>query len=283
MPVTGRSASFELVEFKWTLEAATNFFGLLGTTTLTTAIASAITQVSSANAQMAAATTDTQILAAQTAQTTARTALALAMSNLTKPMLLLNETIEGTAIGYSRTNCTPAGGSLVYSWDSSTGGYKTNETSFTKTITAGQTWDYQWAFYLRNAKSWANRLISSVDATANTITFPANGATFTTGDQVVITADSGGTLPGGLTQDPGSTRASVVVELSSPTGTTTITSALRPLGGGANIDITSVGSGSLRVRSADGDIYAYRIEDNQQAASGEITFKLTHYKRVFTV
>lgn len=239
MPLTGRAPTFELVEFKWTLEAATNFFGLLGTTALS--------------------------------------------ASASKPIILLNESTEGTSSGYSRTDCTPAPGSLTYSWDAGTGGYKTNETSFTKAIPTGQTWDYQWVFYLRNAKSWANRLIGSIDTSANTISFPANGATFSTGDQVVITADTGGTLPGGLTQDPGSTRASVVMELSSPTGTTTITSALRPLGGGANIDITSLGSGSLRIRSADGDIYAYRVEDNLQSASGEITFKIIHYKRVFTI
>jgi hypothetical protein len=239
MPTITRIPSFDLEEFKWTLESATNFYGALGTTA-----------------------------------TTAATSF---------PIFLLNEVTEGTAIGYSRTDCTPAVGSLTYFWDEALSAYKTNETSFTKTIPAGQTWDYQWALYLRNATAWANRSISSVDTTANTITFAANSATFATGDRVVITADTGGTLPGGLTQDPGSTRASVIMELLSPTGTTTITSQLRPLGGGSAIDLTSVGSGSLRVRSAAGQLYAVRIEDSQQAASGEITFKLTHFKRVFMV
>jgi len=189
----------------------------------------------------------------------------------TSAQFAANELIEGGANGYSRTSIKP-GSAVVPTFDPTDNRTEVAEQTFVATIPSGQTWGYRWTAGGRNTTGWANRQISAVDATANTISFAANSGTFATGQRVIITADAGGTLPGGVT-------ALQVYTLQGVTGTTTITASLRALGAGSNLDLTSVGSGTLRVRNVPELSFDVTVEDSDQSASGTLSFVYSYYAK----
>ena len=90
---------------------------------------------------------------------------------------------------------------------------------------------------------------SAVNAATNQITLTAHG--LTTGDPITITADSGGTLPGGLTA--GTLYYALVVDADTFSVMTTST-------GSTAIDLTSTGSGTLRLRDCAGSIHSIMTE-----------------------
>lgn len=169
----------------------------------------------------------------------------IATSPLGWAQVVAFELIEGGANGYSRTSVKPV--TLpTPTYDATDMRTEVARATYTATIPANQTWDYYGTAVGVNSRPWANRLISTVTPAADTIAFPANSATFATGDRVILTADTGAVLPGGVGAGQIYTLQSVT------TNSGTVTAKLRAIGAGADLDITSAGSGSLRVRSVDG-------------------------------
>ena len=189
----------------------------------------------------------------------------------TSAQLVANELIEGAANAYSRTSIKP-GSPVTPAFDATDNRTEVAEQTFVATIAAGQTWTYRWTAGIRNAAAWANRQITAVDATANTISWAANSGTFATGQRVIVTADAGGTLPGGVT-------ALQIYTLQGVTGTTTITTSLRAIGSGTNLDLTSVGSGTLRVRNVPDFSFDVTLEDNDQSASGTLSLPYQYFAK----
>jgi hypothetical protein len=100
---------------------------------------------------------------------------------------------------------------------------------------------------------------SGVNASTNRITLTAHG--LTTGDPVTLTVDSGGTLPGGLAA--GTLYYALVVDANTLSLMTTST-------GSTAIDLTSTGSGTLRLRDCSGSIHSIMTETAQvTVASGQ--------------
>lgn len=181
------------------------------------------------------------------------------------------ELAEGAANGYTRTSIKP-GSAVTPTFDSGADNRtEVAEQIFTATIPAGQTWTYRWTAGTRNGANWANRLITAVDATANTISFAANSGTFANGQRVIVTTE-GGTLPGGVT-------ALQIYTLQGVTGTTTITASLRAIGSGSNLDLTSTGSGTLRVRNVPELWFDVTVEDADQSASGTLSMPFTYFAK----
>lgn len=122
------------------------------------------------------------------------------------------------------------------------------------TFTAsGAALQYQTAFVLQDASATANQAFApgDVDAGTDTITITAHG--LTTGDFVVFTPDAASSLPAPLVSG---TKYEVFNALTNTFQVTTV-------GGGSAIDLTTVGSGTFKVRDASGDIAWYILEDSQ--------------------
>lgn len=107
---------------------------------------------------------------------------------------------------------------------------------------------------------------TAVNASTDRITVTGHG--LTTGAPIGITVDSGGTLPGGLTA--GTLYYALVVDadtislMVSPTGTTAI-------------DLTTTGTGTLRIRNCAGTIHSVMTETAQVtiAAGQTIAYQFT--------
>lgn len=186
------------------------------------------------------------------------------------------ELLEGTAAAYSRTSLK-AGSALPIVFDSvSDMRSEVDRVIFATTITPGQVWPYLGLGVVARSRPWANRLIASVNASTDVITFPQVGTTtFTTGDRVIITADSGATLPGGVVAGQVYTLQAVSI------ATGVVSAKLRAAAAAVDLDITTTGSGNLRVRSVDGFLAKLTIEGTgsigapnlmRQQASGTFQF-----------
>lgn len=185
--------------------------------------------------------------------------------------LVANELIEGGANNYRRTSIKPVS-AVVPVFDAADSRTELGEQTYLATIPVGQTWAYRWTAGVRNAAAWANRQITTVTPASGTITFPANSGTFAVNQRVIITADVGGVLPGGVT-------ALQIYTLQGVTGTTTITANLRAIGSGANLTITSAGSGTLRVRNVPDFSFDVTVEDNDQSASGSLSLPYQYFAK----
>lgn len=176
--------------------------------------------------------------------------------------------LELTTTGYSRINATPQT-ALTYTWDGATFTYTSSEREYASTITGGAVLPIQWTATLFNATStWSSAVISTVNATADTIAYPTPaGVTPANGDRVIVTADAGGALPAGLS----ATTIYTLQSVSNSAGTTT--AKLRAVGAGADTDITSTGTNPLRVRNASGELDSYWTESSPQSVSSEWRIK----------
>ncbi len=132
---------------------------------------------------------------------------------------------------------------------------------------------HQGYFILRGSTAASSLLISSIDAGSNLISTPTHS--LTTGDEVVITADDGATQPSGV--------SATTVYFARAVSFTTL--SLHPTAADAiantnTVDITSAGSGSLRLRYAAGlvdavNYYTTPADINPGQAQ---TFVLTFYR-----
>ena len=92
---------------------------------------------------------------------------------------------------------------------------------------------------------------SAVDPATDVITVASHG--LSDGDAVTVTADSGGTLPGGLT-------AGTLYYVDSVTSSTITLHTGSSVGSGNKVNITSTGSGTLRIRKCAGSLYGVLTE-----------------------
>lgn len=93
---------------------------------------------------------------------------------------------------------------------------------------------------------------TDVNPSTDVITVASHG--LTDGDAVTVTADSGDTLPGGLT-------AGTLYYVDSVTSSTITLHTATPVASGNRVDITSTGSGTLRVRKCNGNVYGVLTEN----------------------
>lgn len=121
----------------------------------------------------------------------------------------------------------------------------------------GGTISYSGYFILRGAANTGNAAIASVNITTDEITTTeAHG--ITNGDEILISADSG-TIPGGL--------AANTVYFGRAVSTTVFalfTTAADAIANSNRINITSTGSGTLRVRNATGYVDGYELIGSTQ-------------------
>lgn len=92
---------------------------------------------------------------------------------------------------------------------------------------------------------------SAVDPSTDVITAASHG--LSDNDAVTLTADSGGTLPGNL-------YAGTLYYVDSVTSSTLTLHSATPVASGNKINITSTGSGTLRIRKCAGSIYGVMTE-----------------------
>lgn len=92
---------------------------------------------------------------------------------------------------------------------------------------------------------------SDVDPSTDVITVASHG--LSDGDAVTVTADSGGTLPGGLT-------AGTLYYVDSVTSSTVTLHTATPVASGNKVNISSTGSGTLRLRKCAGSVYGLLTE-----------------------
>lgn len=93
---------------------------------------------------------------------------------------------------------------------------------------------------------------TDVDPATDVITVASHG--LTDGDAVTITADSGGTLPGGLT-------AGTLYYVDSVTSSTITLHTAAAVAAGNIVNLTSTGSGTLRLRKCAGSVYGVLAEN----------------------
>lgn len=92
---------------------------------------------------------------------------------------------------------------------------------------------------------------SAVDPATDVITVASHG--LSDGDAVTVTVDAGGTLPGGLT-------AGTLYYADSVTSSTITLHTATPVASGNKVNLTSTGSGTLRIRKCAGSIYGILTE-----------------------
>lgn len=92
---------------------------------------------------------------------------------------------------------------------------------------------------------------SAVDPATDVITAASHG--LNDGDAVTVTVDAGGTLPGGLT-------AGTLYYADSVTSSTLTLHTATPVASGNKVNLTSTGSGTLRIRKCVGSIYGVMSE-----------------------
>lgn len=99
---------------------------------------------------------------------------------------------------------------------------------------------------------------SAVNASTDVITVASHG--LSDGDPVTVTVDSGGSLPGGLT-------AGTLYYADSVTSSTITLHTATPVGAGNKVDLTSTGSGTLRIRKCAGSVYGILTESSAVTVS----------------
>ena len=116
----------------------------------------------------------------------------------------------------------------------------------------GSSWQFQTVFLIANSHAVANKSFanSNVDASNDRITI--NSHPWVSGDRLIFTADDLGTLPGGIT-------SGTLYQVLNPT---TNNFQIGLSGSNTPINLTSVGSGTFRARSANGTIITYAVETN---------------------
>ncbi|QSJ14605.1 hypothetical protein JYQ62_22155 [Nostoc sp. UHCC 0702] len=115
---------------------------------------------------------------------------------------------------------------------------------------SGGALQFQTVFLMADGDATASSIVSSVNTSTDTLTINAHG--YSNGQKLTFSADSGGSLPTGIT-------AATIYQV---TNVATNTFQLQPNGGGSTIDITGAGSGTIRARSANGVIIAYGVDSN---------------------
>lgn len=161
------------------------------------------------------------------------------------------EVAASAANAYSRKQYAPA----VGAWDASQSRYELPLTTGIFTAGASGSIQYDRAVIIRDGQATANRAVSTIDATNNKLIFSlSDGAHgLVAGDRVVVTADAGGAVPSELLNS-GSPR---YLYVKSPIDTSSERSIQLSLtSGGATIDF-SAGSGTIRVRWANGEPEIY--------------------------
>lgn len=151
--------------------------------------------------------------------------------------------------GYSRQSYTPAAGTYDTGTDQR---YELPPTVATfSAVGGGINWDAY--AVLENPSVNANKVVTLVDATADTLTAVGHG--LTAGEEIMATVDAGGTLPGGIS-------GSAIYYAASLTADTFKLSTTAD--GLTIVDITSTGSGTIRLRYAKGDLVLFRKMDTAQ-------------------
>ncbi len=173
--------------------------------------------------------------------------------------LVQGELAENATTGYVRTACF--GGSVTVTYDSGDGKTKIAAVQYPQAIPSGQTWAFRSTCWIRNARTWANRVVSGINTSTDVLTL--TGTMPAVGDQVIVTVDAGGTMPGGPTND------STIYEVFNVSGQTC---QLRAVGGGATVDFTSAGAGTIRLRSVDGQFVLFRSDSTMQNATSQLLY-----------
>ena len=161
------------------------------------------------------------------------------------------ELAEGTS-SYARFQSSALTGG---SYSSSAGRYEQQAVSV-EFAASGGSWVYTHVVLLLDAAAdgqagAALTASSAVDPATDVITVPSHG--LSDGDAVTVTVDSGGTLPGGLT-------AGTLYYADSVTSSTITLHTATPVASGNKVNITSTGSGTLRVRKCAGSVYGILTE-----------------------
>lgn len=151
--------------------------------------------------------------------------------------------------GYGRKAYAPAAGTYDTGTDQR---YELPPTIVTFSAVGGAiTWDCY--AILENPSANANKVITLVDPATDTLTAAGHG--LVAGEEVMVTVDSGGTLPGGVSGTTIYYAAAIAAD----------TLKLSTTADGLNIvDITSAGSGTLRLRYAKGNLVLFRKADSAQ-------------------
>jgi len=107
---------------------------------------------------------------------------------------------------------------------------------------------------------------TAVDPATDVITLASHG--LSDGAAVTVTADSGGTLPGGLS-------AGTLYYVDSVTSSTITLHTGATVAAGNRVNITSTGSGTLRIRKCAGSVYGILSESAQVTVSNGQTIGYT--------
>lgn len=99
---------------------------------------------------------------------------------------------------------------------------------------------------------------TAVDPATDEITVASHG--LSDGDAVTVTVDSGGTLPGGLS-------AGTLYYVDSVTSSTITLHTSAAVAAGNRVNITSTGSGTLRIRKCAGSVYGLLTESSAVTVS----------------
>lgn len=183
--------------------------------------------------------------------------------------VLLTELPQGTA-GYTRNTMSLSSNLITFD----TTNRRVSVPDFLWEFTpAGTSIQWDGLAYLRNADATSGALITSVDPATNTITIAGHGRV--AGDEVIISADDGGTLPGGI--------ASQIYYVINPTTNTFQISAVL---NGSAVDIQNAGASPLRCRYANGTLVAgYRESEPKTILAGaphNFQLQVTQYNSAFS-
>lgn len=172
------------------------------------------------------------------------------------------EVAASAANAYTRKQYAPA----VGAWDAAQSRYELPLTTGIFTAGASGSIQYDRAVIIRDGTATANRAVQTIDASNNKLIFSlSDGAHgIANNDRVVVTADAGGTVPPELLNS-GSPRylyARNVIDTGSERSL-----QLSLTSGGSVIDF-SAGSGTIRVRWANGEPEVYDVYTSRTIAAG---------------
>ncbi|MBD2160413.1 hypothetical protein H6F46_06860 [Limnothrix sp. FACHB-1083] len=209
--------------------------------------------------------------------TTAEITNLIQRPNLSLADVVAFELPEATAATYTRTSLkAPAPLPIVFDSVSDQRS-EIDRVIFATTITPGQVWPYLGLGVVARSRPWASRLLTATDVNADWVQFQTRGVTFVNGERVILTAEPGGVLPGGIS-------ANTVYQANIVATDANVTHFnLRTLGSTTNINITTAHTGNVRIRSVDGFLAKLTIEGTgsignpvlqRQQASGTFQFGL---------
>lgn len=173
--------------------------------------------------------------------------------------LVQGELAENATTGYVRTPCFGAGVTVTY--DAGDGKTKIAQVQYPQAIPNGQTWAHRSTCWIRNMRTWANRVVSGINTSTDVLTL--TGTMPALNDQVIVTVDAGGSLPTGIAND------STIYEVFNISGQTC---QLRAVGGGATVDFSTAGAGTIRLRSVDGQPIGFRSDPSLQNATSQLIY-----------